>query len=373
MNRLKHLKDPLILFLILILTAGISLAASGDDFGSDSDDLETTQSEDYDTEELRSGFGDDTDDAGTETDSDTADSTENDDAGTSRNGFGDDIDDADTTQTDNGTDSDGDAGTSRNGFGSDTDDEGPSSSDGIDVDSDNESVDRDGFGNDTDDEGTSENNFGNDTDDEGSSRAGYGDEEESNQENDSENTEENESEENEQPENEESQDSDSSDSDGETTIYESADIEIVQNNDSESEQTDESSVEIQSVDWPNSVRQGSSFQVCAEVSASETPEVTLLKNGVEVETVSQTGNNCFTTILEQPGDHTLEIRAEIEDAQDSETATVNAYTLDSGTENQATGDFEDSTSSNNGLLLVGLLAVIAISVGAIYRYRGENP
>lgn len=65
MKRLKHLKDPLILFLILVLTAGMSVAASGDEFGSDADDTETTQSDDN-TTELRSGFGSDTDDAGPE-------------------------------------------------------------------------------------------------------------------------------------------------------------------------------------------------------------------------------------------------------------------------------------------------------------------
>ena len=365
MKRSKHLKDPLILFLILVLTAGI-VAVSGDnvaaqeDFGSDDDEVETTQSDDS-TSELREGFGDDTDDAGieaeTSSDTDTSTSTETDDAGTSRDGFGSDTDDNEFTQaqTDNASESD-DAGTSRDGFGDDTDDEGPTSSDGIDVNSDNESVDRDGFGDDTDDEGTSEGTFGNDTDDEGTSRDNFGEEDNSSDNSNEDDSSENQSEDDGQTENTDS-------SDGESTSYDSADIEIVETTDTGS------SVEIQSVDWPNSVRLGSSFEVCAEVSASETPELTLLKDGVEVDSASQDGNSCLTTTLEQPGDHTLEIGAELDDAQDSETSTVNAYTLDSGNDNQATGQSTDS-STNNGLIILIILAAVALGSAVIYRVRG---
>jgi hypothetical protein len=132
-------------------------------------------------------------------------------------------------------------------------------------------------------------------------------------------------------------------------------------------------VEIQSVDWPSSVRLGSSFEVCAEISAPQTPEVTLFKDGVEVDSISQNGNSCFTTTLEQPGDHTLEIRAELDGMQDSETTTVNAYTLDtdnSNNDNQIKGDATDDTSTNNGLIILILLAVVALGSAVIYRLRG---
>jgi len=195
-------------------------------------------------------------------------------------------------------------------------------------------VNRDGFGDDTDDEGTSTEGFGDDTDDEGTSRDDFGDELESTENN--------------------------------------SNADALEPNQTETTQTG-TSVEIQSVDWPSSVRLGSSFEVCAEISAPQTPEVTLFKDGVEVDSISQNGNSCFTTTLEQPGDHTLEIRAELDGMQDSETTTVNAYTLDtdnSNNDNQIKGDATDDTSTNNGLIILILLAVVALGSAVIYRLRG---
>jgi len=60
--------------------------------------------------------------------------------------------------------------------------------------------------------------------------------------------------------------------------------------------------------------------------------------------------------------------------QDSETTTtVNAYTLDtdnSNNDNQIKGDATDDTSTNNGLIILILLAVVALGSAVIYRLRG---
>jgi len=96
---------------------------------------------------------------------------------------------------------------------------------------------------------------------------------------------------------------------------------------------------------------------------------------VEVDSISQNGNSCFRTTLEQPGDHTLEVRAQLDGMEDSETTTVNAYTLDTdnnddNNDNQFTGQSTEEPSSNNGLIILIVLAVVALGSTVIYRLRG---
>ncbi len=416
----RNLRAPLILFLTLFLAAGaLALGeASTSSFGSDMEDRDVD-------DDLRSGFGDDIYDEGQSEESTTSSSestdsstqstdSENeettgissedfggdiDDEGTSRDGFGDDIDDETGEEETEETE---DTEVTSEDFGEDIDDEGTS---------------RDGFGDDTDDEGSPRDGFGDDTDDEGSPRDGFGDDVDDESPGDGPEDEPADEEQDETEENEEESESaaDAIDpelsssvwpgtvnigetvtvtgnvvgvEDEELTVMTNTgivsteqvdgqqtfqttftpeetgthEVEVVVGELSETHDIEvQSTVDIESITWPSSVEEGESFQVCAEVSSEEDPEVRLLKDGAQVEVKTGDGTKCFTTQLHQVGDHQLTVEAEVDGDSDTETTTVNAYTVATGTEPQNNqgmiGSFMDSMSANLGLVIAAILAV----------------
>ncbi len=394
--KLKRLKDPLVLFLILTLAVGTLAAgvSAQDGFGSDSD------SQNSDSEITSSDFGSDADDSSDGTTSDTstrstATGSDNDDVGSSRDGFGEDTDDAGFG---NPSDSDSTGSNVSSGdFGSDTDDSG-SASDGYGGDADDAGSGRDGAGDDTDDSGGIRNGFGDDTDDQGpTSHEGSG-----------------------------------STSMGVTMSPQTVapgdkvevtgtvggiedDVIVELNSEQVATATPDSNgdfsasfrpqetgthtvtvtsggitrsftlevisdVEITSVTWPESVEAGSTFQVCADVVSSSTPQVTLYVDGQSVQTMNQQGVNCFQTSM-QPGDHQLRIEATANGKSDQRSATVNAYSPGTGNPGGANGgndgvnnggtpdaqgplgQFISSVSANAVLIIIVILVAIAAAVG----------